>query len=69
MWTVLTRDFDPKVGREECLEIAVKGVRPGAIFVFHDNLKASEKVLYALPRLLEYLKKEGYSTGVIQVSS
>jgi peptidoglycan/xylan/chitin deacetylase (PgdA/CDA1 family) len=66
MWSVLTRDFDPKVSREECLEIAVKGVRPGAIFVFHDNLKASEKVLYALPRLLEYLKNEGYGTGIIQ---
>lgn len=65
MWSVLTRDFDQAVSREECLDIAVNGVRPGAIFVFHDNLKASEKVLFTLPRLLEYLKKEDYRTGLI----
>ena len=65
MWSVLTRDYDQSVSPEQCLEIAVKGVEPGAIIVFHDNLKAREKVLYALPRLLEYLKAEGYSCGVL----
>ena len=62
MWSVLTRDFDPSVSREKCLEIAIRGTEPGAIIVFHDNLKASEKVLYALPRMLEYLRDEGYVT-------
>ena len=62
MWSVLTRDFDPSVSREKCLEIAIRGTEPGAIIVFHDNLKASEKVLYALPRMLEYLREEGYLT-------
>lgn len=62
MWTVLTRDFDPEISKEKCLETAIRGVKPGAIIVFHDNLKASEKVLYALPRLLEYLHKEGFTT-------
>jgi peptidoglycan/xylan/chitin deacetylase (PgdA/CDA1 family) len=65
MWSVLTRDFDPGVTKEECLATAIHGVEPGAIIVFHDNLKSRDKVLYALPRLLEYLRKEGYSTGVI----
>lgn len=63
MWSVLTRDYDPSVSREKCLETAIHGVEPGAIIVFHDNLKASEKVLYALPRLLEYLRKEGYDAA------
>ena len=62
MWSVLTKDYDPSVSGEECLETAIQGVRPGAIIVFHDNIKAREKVLYALPRLLEYLEKEGYSS-------
>ena len=62
MWSVLTRDFDPSVSREKCLEIAIRGTEPGAIIVFHDNLKASEKMLYALPRMLEYLREEGYVT-------
>ena len=60
MWSVLTRDYDPSVSEEECLQTALHGVRPGAIIVFHDNVKALEKVRYTLPRLLEYLEKEGY---------
>lgn len=65
MWTVLTRDFDPAVSPEQCLKTAVNGVRPGSIIVFHDNLKAREKVLYALPGLLEFLKAEGYRTEIL----
>ena len=62
MWSVLTRDYDPAVSEEECLQTALDGVRPGAIIVFHDNIKAREKVIYALPRLLEYLEREGYKS-------
>jgi peptidoglycan/xylan/chitin deacetylase (PgdA/CDA1 family) len=62
MWSVLTRDYDPAVSEEECLQTALQGIRPGAIIVFHDNIKAREKVLYALPRLLEYLDREGYKS-------
>jgi peptidoglycan-N-acetylglucosamine deacetylase len=60
MWSVLTKDYDPSVTKEECLQTATQGVRPGAVIVFHDNTKAREKVLYALPRLLEFMKNEGY---------
>jgi peptidoglycan-N-acetylglucosamine deacetylase len=65
MWSVLTKDYDPLITPEQCLEIAVKGVKPGAIIVFHDNTKARDKVLYALPRLLEYLKREGFECRVL----
>jgi peptidoglycan/xylan/chitin deacetylase (PgdA/CDA1 family) len=66
MWSALTRDYDPDVTAEECLARAFDGVFPGSIIVFHDNLKAREKVLYALPRLLEYLKREDYETACLQ---
>jgi peptidoglycan/xylan/chitin deacetylase (PgdA/CDA1 family) len=62
MWSVLTKDYDAAVSSEECLQTAIQGVRPGAIIVFHDNIKAREKVLYALPQLLDHLEKEGYSS-------
>jgi peptidoglycan/xylan/chitin deacetylase (PgdA/CDA1 family) len=62
MWSVLTRDFDLSVSREECLQTATQGIRPGAIIVFHDNHKAREKVLYALPRFLEEIERQGYQT-------
>jgi peptidoglycan/xylan/chitin deacetylase (PgdA/CDA1 family) len=65
MWSVLTRDFDPDVTPGECLSRAIDGVFPGSIIVFHDNLKAGDKVLYALPRLLEYATKEGYDCRVL----
>jgi peptidoglycan-N-acetylglucosamine deacetylase len=66
MWPVLTKDYDPAVGNEECLQIALEGLKPGAIIVFHDNLKAREKVRYALPRLLEHMEKEGYRSEKLE---
>jgi peptidoglycan/xylan/chitin deacetylase (PgdA/CDA1 family) len=66
MWSVLTKDYDPYVSREECLETAIQGIRPGAVIVFHDNLKSREKVLYALPRLLEQLEREGYRSEKLE---
>ena len=67
MWSVLTKDYDPAVSREECLQTAVQGIRPGAIIVFHDNVKAQDKVLYALPRLLEHMEKEGYRSEKLEM--
>jgi peptidoglycan-N-acetylglucosamine deacetylase len=66
MWSVLTRDYDPAVRNEECLQIALEGLKPGAIIVFHDNVKAREKVRYALPRLLEHMDKEGYRSEKLE---
>lgn len=67
MWSVLTRDYDPAVGNEECLQIALDGLKPGAIIVFHDNVKAREKVRYALPRLLEHMEREGYRSEKLEL--
>lgn len=69
MWSVLTKDYDPSVSKEECLETAIQGIRPGAIIVFHDNVKAKEKVLYALPKLLERMEQEGYVSEKISVGN
>jgi peptidoglycan/xylan/chitin deacetylase (PgdA/CDA1 family) len=67
MWSVLTKDYDPAVSREECLQTAIAGIRPGAIIVFHDNLKAKDKVLYALPQLLEQMEKDGYRSEKLEM--
>jgi peptidoglycan/xylan/chitin deacetylase (PgdA/CDA1 family) len=68
MWSVLTRDYDPAVSTEECLQTALEGIKPGSIIVFHDNFKAREKVLYALPRLLEYMEREGYRSEKLELN-
>ena len=60
MWSVLTGDFDKNVSKEKCLNNAIKYTRKGSIIVFHDNKKTKEKVLFALPRFLEYFSKKGF---------
>lgn len=65
MWDVLSYDFDPRVSPKQCLDYVVKHVQAGSIIVFHDSLKAFDRLVYALPHLLEYLLKEGYSFGTL----
>ena len=33
---------------------------PGDIIVFHDSVKASRNMQYALPKVLAYFSKRGY---------
>jgi len=61
MWTVLAGDFDKNVSKEKCLKNAINYTRKGSIIVFHDNKKTKDKVLFALPKFLEYFSKKGYS--------
>jgi peptidoglycan/xylan/chitin deacetylase (PgdA/CDA1 family) len=60
MWDVLSGDFDTRIDGPKCLERVLLAAKPGSIIVFHDSLKAEERLRYALPRTLEYFKGEGY---------
>lgn len=60
MWDVLAFDFDLKVSKEQVLNNVLKNTVAGSIIVFHDSLKAKEKVLYALPKVLEHYIQQGY---------
>ena len=61
MWDVLACDFDPHVSKEKCLDNVIKHTRPGSIVLFHDSLKAKEKVEFALPKFLGHFRTEGYT--------
>ena len=61
MWDVLSRDFDKTSTPEECLSNVLQHVESGSIIVFHDSVKAADKMLYALPRVLKYFSEEGYA--------
>nr|WP_317046644.1 polysaccharide deacetylase family protein [Mucilaginibacter gotjawali] len=61
MWSVLSADYDATVSPEQCLNNVIKNTKPGDIVLFHDSLKAQERMEYALPKALEYWSKEGYS--------
>jgi peptidoglycan/xylan/chitin deacetylase (PgdA/CDA1 family) len=61
MWSVLTGDFDSGTTPEKCLDNALKNSGNGSIVVFHDSIKAKEKVLYALPRFIDQFSGLGYT--------
>ena len=61
MWSALTGDYDKNLSGEQCLANAINNTRPGSIIVFHDSLKARERMEYALPLYIEYCLREGYS--------
>ena len=60
MWDVLSGDFDNTISKETCLQNVLSGTRSGSIVVFHDSLKASNNMAYALPRVLEHFSARGY---------
>jgi len=65
MWDVLSGDFDPKLSPQRCLDNVIRHARNGSIIVFHDNVKAIPRVMYALPRAIEYWLANGYTFGVL----
>lgn len=59
-WDVLTPDYDLNVSAQQCLDMLKKKTRQGSILVFHDNLKAKNKLTELLPGALDFLIREGY---------
>ena len=68
MWDVLSGDFDGSITNEQCYRNVVDHVRPGSIVVFHDSLKAKEKMQYTLPRVLKYFAHQGYRFDALEAS-
>ena len=65
MWDVLSGDFDKSLSKEKCLQNVLKNSKNGSIIVFHDSIKASEKLYYILPKILEEFSKKGYQFKAI----
>jgi peptidoglycan/xylan/chitin deacetylase (PgdA/CDA1 family) len=65
LWSVLTYDFHRHITPEQCLKNAIDNTHSGSIVVFHDSLKALEKVRYALPRFLEHFGGLGYRFDIL----
>ena len=59
LWSVLSYDFHRQTTPEQCLENVINHTGNGSVVVFHDNIKAVEKVRYALPRFLEHFQRKG----------
>lgn len=67
MWSVLSGDFDPTISPEQCLDHVLLNTGSGDIVVFHDSEKAANRMLFALPRVLEYFSEKGFRFERLQL--
>jgi len=61
MWSILSADFDKNIDEDECLNNVIKNAKNGSIVVFHDSVKAFDKLQVVLPKVLKHLSEKGYS--------
>lgn len=67
MYDVVTRDYSKRISKEQVLDNVKRYVRNGSIIVFHDSLKAHDRMRYALPLAIEWLKEQGYEFRALQM--
>lgn len=60
MWDLVTRDYSKWMTAEDVFNNVKRYVRNGSIITFHDSLKSIDKLHFALPQALEWLKEQGY---------
>lgn len=65
MWDVLSGDFDINLAPEKCYRNVIKHTQNGSIIVFHDSLKAFDRLEYALPKVLTYFTEKGYQFSTL----
>ncbi len=65
MWDVLSGDFDPNTSKDKCLKNIITNAESGSIIVFHDSLKAKNKMLYSLEETLKYFGNLNYKFKTI----
>ena len=65
MWDVLSGDFDTELSPEDCYKNVVRHTENGSIIVFHDSIKAYERLQYSLPRVLKYLLEQGFTFATL----
>jgi peptidoglycan/xylan/chitin deacetylase (PgdA/CDA1 family) len=68
MWDVLSGDFDQTITKERCLKNVLNNTEPGSIIVFHDSVKAADRMQYALPRVLEYYSEKNFSFSPLSIN-
>jgi len=67
LWSVLSRDFDANFSGEDCYRKVIRYSKHGSIITFHDSLKAKERLLFALPKVLDYFSHKGYTFKTIDI--
>lgn len=60
MYDLVSRDYSKKLTPQQVLDNVKRYARDGSIIVFHDSIKASKNMRFALPRAIEWLLEQGY---------
>jgi peptidoglycan/xylan/chitin deacetylase (PgdA/CDA1 family) len=60
MWDILSFDWDCNVSQDNCFKNAISKAKNGSIIVFHDSVKASKNMQYALPKVLKHFTEQGF---------
>lgn len=60
MWDVISFDWQASISSEKCLNNVLSKAGNGSIVVFHDSIKASKHLQYALPKVLDVFSKKGF---------
>ena len=66
MWDLVTRDYSCLMTADQVFETVKKYTRNGSIIVFHDSLKAGDRMKESLPKSIEWLLEQGYSFELIE---
>ena len=66
MWDVVTRDYSRLKTSDQVFEIVKKYTRNGSVLVFHDSIKAGDRMKESLPRSIEWLLEQGYNFQLIE---
>ncbi len=61
MWDVLSFDWEKSISEDTCFNNVKSKATNGSIVVFHDSVKASKNMQYALPRVLDYFSNKGFT--------
>lgn len=60
MWDLVTRDYSKWMTADDVVNNVKLYARNGSIITFHDSLKSIDKLHYALPEAIRWLKEQGY---------
>ena len=64
MWDLVTRDYSKLLSPYDVVRNIHRYARNGSIITFHDSLKSIDKLYFALPASLRFLKSQGYKFKV-----
>ena len=60
MWDVLSKDWQQERTAESCYQRVIRKAVPGSIIVFHDSIKARERMIPALEKTLQHFSQQGF---------